>query len=501
MESTLGRDRELHALIRALEGPGPGLVLLRGARQIGKSHLLRAAVTHLARRSRSPGREDPDLDGPLFHAFAPLPAPDQRARLAESARRAGRLPTDGLDALSPTRSWSGLFDALRGPDEAWATGARRPRVIVLDDVHHLLAHGTSVAEALVELWHRLRARALPVHLVLSGSDPELSARWAELPEEIRVAPTLELSLGGLTFRDVADRLDGWEPRDRARAWAIFGGQPAHVRTLDPAASLATNLRKAFLEPGAPLARSGLEMAERHLHSPARYLSLLRVLAGGARDWGAIREAADDFESGSQIAPYLARLEELGLVQVDRSLDAAPGGRRRRYHLADPSLGFWWRFVLPAWSEIQAGRGGEVWGGGLPPCLDEHVAACFHRLCRWWLLEHGDEVFPVAGREVGGLWGAGYDLDVSGTLRNGAVVYGRAIWTDEPVVPDRFDAVDEEVRNTRYGFGREARLRVLFTSGPVEPDTRRRAAREIGLRFVELRTIVSGTVDARPGTGR
>jgi len=261
-----------------------------------------------------------------------------------------------------------------------------------------------------------------------------------------------------------------------------------------------NVRRGFLEPDAPLVRAGIETAGQRLQSPARYFSLLRVLARGARDWGAIRERAGGFDSGSHIAPYLGKLEELGLVAVERSLDAAPGGRRRRYRLSDPSLGFWWRFVLPAWSEIQAGRGGEVWGGGLPVGLDDHVRAWFPHLCRSWLLDHGDEVFPAPAREASGLWGADYDLDVSATLRNGAALYGRALWTDAAVSPGHFDAVDREVRNTRYGFGREARLRVLFTSGPVEPEVRRRAAREVGAWIVEAETIVGGTVAAPPRTG-
>lgn len=462
------------ALGGALGGPGPSLSLLGGPPGIGRTSLLRSLLA-----APLPGA--PRL---IRHLCLPLPGPDQRAGLAESVVREGLEPVPGRKDLG---DWEALFGSLVDRVEA----ERFPLVVALDDVHHLLEGDQEAGRALEEMWARLRAKALPVHVVLSGRSPHFGEALRRRAPELVDGATLDLTLEAADLREVARALAPWPPEERVRGWAVFGGMPDRLRRIDPSTSLATNVRRLVLEPGSPLLGGGLRVLAEELQSPARYASLLRGLAGGARDWGDLRRACPDFENGSQMAPYVARLEALGLVEVRRSLDAGERTRNRRYEIPDPFLAFWYRIILPLLGDIELRGPRELWSAAVRPDLDAHVAAVLPGACRRWMLSHGDEVLPDRVRIAGSLWGGEYDLSVAGTLRNGAPFYGTCVWSDSPAPARALRDIHLQLRSTRYGFGREARHRVLFSAGGFTPEARRIVARDPLAHGVDLHTLLGG----------
>ena len=146
---------------------------------------------------------------------------------------------------------------------------------------------------------------------------------------------------------------------------------------------------------------------------------------------------------------------------------------------------------PHRAELEAGDAAGVWSRHVRPDLDRHMALHFGPLCREWLLRHGDERLPGRAREAGGLWGAGYDLEVGATLRTGAACYGRCLWTDVPADAAVVDELGAAIRATRYGFGREIRMRMVFSGGGFDAALQRRSARDPAVRLVGLDDLAGG----------
>lgn len=477
-----------------MNGPGPSLTLVSGPRRAGKTTLLREALA------------DTDV---LWYQAGPLPDPDQRTLFAQRLRAvveaaadeepersdggssagrrwsSGSWPDGDAEGISDGADWPELFTALA---EHLYVSHRRA-VVVLEGWHHLVEARSRVVRHLTEFWLEVRRRGVPLHLVLTSvpGDAAESLRDPENPPGRWVDE--DLRLGPLPYRDVAAYPRGLDAGERLEWFGVFGGWPGVLRQLDPTRSVEENVREAVLAPEAPLFEWGTDLLARQIQAPARYASILRALAEGAREWGQIRERVPDFGSSGQMAPYLQRLEAMELISVDRSLDASPDSRSRRYRIVDPFPAFWFRFVLPNRTELELGRTGEVWKERVRPVLDRHLSALFPHLCREYLASHGDEALPARAREVGGLWGRDYDLDVAATLTNGSVVYGRAFWS----APGDAEEVDEEIARrvdrTRYGFGREGRHRLVFTRAPPAPSLRRHAAREPFFHVVGPQALV------------
>jgi hypothetical protein len=259
-------------------------------------------------------------------------------------------------------------------------------------------------------------------------------------------------------------------------YALLGGIPAAWSAIDPSVRPSTNLVRLLLAPGAELrslARSFIPPAGARQE---RSLAILHALAHGARSWGEIRTHARVFRSSSELGPYMKGLVDEGSVASRVSLDAPPRSRNRRYALAHPFVAFWLRSVRTRLGELDSGASPHgVLQSRIVPEVPGLVAAALPPIVHRYLREHGSERFPGDARETGSVWGEEYDVEVVGTLGSGAAVYGHLHWDAGIVPPDAIDRLGEEVRRTRYGFGREARLRFLLLRDAPPHDLARRVA--------------------------
>jgi hypothetical protein len=362
---------------------------------------------------------------------------------------------------------------------------------VIEETPELLDARPRLLQDLERFWAAVRARSLPVHLVLSGSpSPAFDGMLGEEGTWVSWIGNL-LSVNPLTYREVGALVPRYQPRERLLTWMIFGGLDRHLRHCDPDVSLATNVRQAILAIGAPLLTEGIAQLQRSLQSVSRYASLLRSMASGRREWGDILAGTPELDSGGQMAPYLARLQQLGVVAAEASLDARPGSRSRRYRIVDPFLCFWYRFVLPHLTDLFDGRASDVWRQRIRPGLDSYASALFPSVCREYLTHYAGETLLATAREVGGLWGADYEMDPAGTLRTGGALYGHAYWSRGRTPEAAVEALETEMRKTRYGFGREARLRLLFSTEGFTRGMLRRGARSEGLHLIDGQSLFGG----------
>jgi hypothetical protein len=464
------------AIREVVERPGPGLILLYGRRGSGISTLLDAAV------------------GKANLVRFPLPAladPDQRALLRQ--RLASTWPTtaDELREVLPRTS------ALRAPtavppdpaegpwDWDWlvaSLAARHPEggaapVLVLEDLEHVSIRRDRFAQGLAAGWEEVRRRSSRAVLILATRDPQVFGELTDPESVLEPLQDRQLELAPLTLRGVSEALSGWAPEDRLRAWSVLGGSPGRLSLLERGRSLGWNLRRLLLDPAGPLHREMEDhLVRNELNQPGRYGTLLRTVALGGNTWGRIREAFPGERGSGRPGPYAQRLVDLGLLAVEQSLDAGPRSRSRRYHVVDPLQAAWYQLVLPHLPDLRLGRRRDVWRDQVEPRLPGLTAARLPTGVRE-ILERGVEISAESSaREVGALWGPGYDIPVAGVLRNAAAFYSLTAGPGRRFSPLDLEGLDRAIRETRYGFGRERRVRLLVSWDPVSDEMESEVAR-------------------------
>lgn len=388
------------------------------------------------------------------------------------------------------QDWASLLErALSGPAE----------FVVLDGVGSFIRSNKPFLASLGAAWRRAhrrgpgpvlilvdRDRALLNRVNAKGSpfrDPMARATRAGDPGLwVELAPLPYSSIIGGMAPELARALD---PSRVLRLAAAFGGRPAILRHLDWTAPLAVNYTRMVLDPEGPLWDEPLSGWQGDLKHVGRYGAVCAALADGARRWAELAEYMGQEASASSVGPYIKKLIALGRVVSRSSLDARRGGRGQRYHLADPFDALWWSAVLPARSDLESRRTtpAAAWRRIAQHALSSHMERTLPGLCREFLETASQRVLGATARDAGSLWGEGFDIPVAATLRNGAVVYGTCNGGPNTMTDVALDRLESHMRATRFGFGREARIRVLFSLSGFSEALSLRASRNPLVRLI------------------
>ncbi len=424
---------------------------------------------------------------PIYLKGGLTPARALRQRLAAELSRRGRPHDSDVD-------WSTLLRAA----------AKSPSLtIVLDDAHLFAEAERRFVRELAQAWRAASSEGGVPRWVLvsddrrfladlSGTDSPFHDPLAALTD--RGAETVKpAELGALTYEALAQACPEWSAEDVIRGYAIFGGLPEILGLLQSKRSLATNVSRVILDPSGPLLSSVADAISTRFQKTARYGAVLSALAAGAETWQDVSRSEPEFGSGSALGAYMKRLQERGLVDVHDSLDAPAGARRKRYSLSDPFHAFWFRFVAPLADRLRSRQMQPVdaWNEHIDPGLDPYVSSSLPRIARQYLERRAAERLGAGARVVGGLWGAGYDFDAAATLNDGSVVYAHCTWQASPVGEEALGRARAEVRETRYGFGRERRTILLVMKQPPKPELEHIVLRDPNVEWIDAERLIAG----------
>lgn len=455
----VGRARELAALEGEFDREKPSLAVIYGRRRVGKSTLLQKALE---------GRRH------VYYQATRVSDADSQA-LFKAAIAQALGPDPLLEAVS---GWEGIFAYLRA-----AAVSGGSLVVALDEFPYLCDDNGALPSIVQKVWDQVGRDAIPLKLVLCGSHVAFMEELLAERNPLHGRQTRDLEVGPLSFREAAALLPGWKPEAALQAFGVFGGMPFYLAFVDPADDLAGNVRRLVLEDGAPLREEPLHLLQAELNSPARYASILRAVADGMTVRGEIvnRVLQKGEEQSGGINPYIDRLERMRLLRRMYSLDvAAPEkSRNTRYFLNDPFLAFYFRFVLPNASALQAGHAESVYRLSIEPYLDENMGVRFEEICRAWLTLYGQERLGVPAKVVGKIWSRSYDVDVAGELLDGSRIAGECKWWKKPAGGNVLTDLAHESAQNRYYAGGDP-VFLIFAKSGFTPELKERQSDRLHL---------------------
>ncbi len=454
------------------------------------------AIARLGRLSGRPGPRIVSVEGRLgLSPLAPvLKATEGRRRVVFAspeltddenfgALRARLTPHARWE--QPPAEWSHLFGQLSNMD---------PLALIIEDPAGVVAANRRFWPMLGEGWCRVRRRGSRIHLFLvtcerglgrelNRPDSPLRSRSAGLRSNGEPDPVdvVEVEVG--SHYDLGRAVPRWRGPDLFLGWALFGGLPARWTTIGPEGGPVACLRRILECPPESWVSGPMDLLRQAVTRSNRYATILRAVAKGAQSRGAIAAALSASFNRGIAGPYLSRLRSLGLLTADRPLGST-SGRRSRYRLSDPHERFWWSRVHPLRSDLLvSGFGAEAWTRWMEPALTPVLLAAMPEICRNFLRFGCVALLGASAREAGPLWGPGFDFPVAAVLYNGAVCYGHIHPGPGPAPPAALRNLERQVRVTRYGFGRQARVLLLFSLTGFHGDLRRTAARNPLVRLI------------------
>ena len=430
---SLGTYKELADLSHLTRRERPCLIVVYGRRHVGKSTLIR----HWANQSGLP----------FFYWESPRQNDDKvRASLVrELLIWAGESPTVA-DDRSVSGDWATVFRLMR---RVFGT---RPTIAAFDEFPWAVEANTGLPSLLKTAWDNVLADT-QLKLLIAGS--HISAMEKLLHSDAALFGRFEgkLQVHPFPFTKITPFVSRYSPEKRLAVYAILGGVPDYLRRWDDGQDLMPNIRDIFLSDLSPYRNEHQVLISDLLRRDSPdYESVLSAVAKGKHELKDIT-----LESGTgttaRASGVLTILEEARLSEKRIRASVKPkdqaDARYARYHLADPFLQFYYRFVEPNRSRVAQGLYDE-----LEPIfrtqLRGFVGYAFEALCRHWaLIKARNSEFPFSPEFIGSDWGAGtqgYQADVvaiNWTTRK--VFIGEAKWAEDDMDNRRWRDFEDSVK--------------------------------------------------------
>jgi len=482
MTHFVGRRRELAELDALLTQSIPQFLILYGRRRVGKTTLL----LHWAQQSGVP----------FIYWVANRLSPALQLRSFSQALYNAAHPESPADADFTYPSWEMALAQV-----AQAAADRR-LILILDEFPYVAEAEPGLPSVLQNAWdHHLKDTQ--IFLVLAGSHIGMMTGLLRYHAPLYGRFTARLHLEPLPFAAIADFLPRYSTAERVAVYAILGGIPAYLERFDDAQSLAANVKRHIFRPTGIFRVDPLFLLQDQVREPRNYLSVLHAIGGGAHTLGEIAAASGLPKQNA--STYLGRLADLHLVERRTPVTLAPKRRARsplgRWHLLDPYLRFYFRFVLPNQRALELELMAAVWADVRQQLRAFVGQTAFEELSREWVLVQARRGrLPFAPEDVGSHWAADVRVDVAAiSWREKAILLGECKWgtaaVGRAVVRELVETKTPKVLAALPDGGEGWRVHYAFFARAGFTEAARAEARSVGARLVDLATLDADLRDA------
>ncbi len=407
-----GRVRELNLLDELWQAEDATLLILYGRRRVGKTRLLKQWAQQSQERV-------------LYWTAEPSSASDQLRSFSQALYNFAN-PNAPAPINFSYANW----------EQAWqqvdALAQRKQFALFVDEFTYVLTITPSIAGVLQKVWdHSLSQSNL--FLVISGSHLGMMHRhMLSYQAPLYGRATSQLHLQPLPFGTTQDFFPTYQPDERVVIYTLFGGVPAYWERIDPNLSISDNIRRQLLTPNNLMQAEPRLLLQDFVQEPHNYVSVLRAIGGGARTQKEI-----SLRSGlaqGHVSKYLSILRSAGFVERRVPVTANESSRLGRYHITDPYLRFYYRFLFSRQAQLAMDEPDIALAEIKQHLLDFIGTHTWEELCREWTLRAGVRgILPFVVDQVGSAWTRKAQIDVVGINSMEKTIFlGECKWQDRPV---------------------------------------------------------------------
>lgn len=416
MQTFIGRKQETTTLNNYWQRADAALLIVYGRRRVGKTSLL----THwLAQES---------IPHALYWVAQPSAAAKQLRQFSQALYRFENPAGTPLETFS-YQSWEQALEQV-------ARLAEKQRfTLIIDEFTYLLTRTPELAGLFQNMWdHLLKQRNLL--LILCGSHLGMMKKHVlsyQAPLYGRAAAQLHVQ--PLPFGTTHAYFPHYEAAERVAIYAMFGGVPAYWERLDQSLSISENIRQQLLTPNNLMQAEPRLLLHDFVREPDNYIAMFSAIANGYRT----QKQMMTFTGLAQghVSSYLAVLEAAGFIERRVPITAGPQSRQSRYHIIDPYLRFYYRFLATRQSQLALGVQEPALAEIKQHLLDFIGTHTWEEICREWVLRAGAAgVIPYLADQVGSYWDKKSQIDVVGLNRmEKTLILGECKWSPKEMDAD------------------------------------------------------------------
>ena len=403
-----GRQSELQTLDELWASEKEEFLILYGRRRVGKTALLAEWIRRTGNRA-------------LYWVASPTSVSVQLRSFSHAVYNfenpGGTSPEEFTYA-----TWEQALQQV-------AQLAKNKRIaLFIDEFTYLLEVNPGIAGILQIFWDQVFKKT-NIFLCLSGSHLGMMKReLLSYQAPLYGRASAQVHLRPFFFGATGSFFPKYSAVDRVALYSVFGGVPAYWERVDPTKSISQNIRLHLLTTNNLLQSEPRLLLQDFISDPHNYIAILGAIANGAH---VIKEIAE--VSGLQnvhVPKYLGVLTETGFVERRVPVTDTGPSRTGRYHITDPYLRFYFRFLADRQDQLALGAQDIALAEINRHMIDFIGKYTWEEICREWVLRAGTlGVLPMMPDHVGSAWNSKAQVDVVGiNTMEKTLILGECKWT-------------------------------------------------------------------------
>lgn len=391
----IGREKELQFLNQRYESPNSELIVLYGRRRVGKTETL---------REFSQGKD---------HVFYSCIECTDSQQLNSFSSRVLQKDIPASKYITTFSDWEQAFSSiteLKDTDK---------KLLIIDEFPYMVKANRTIPSILQNLWD-LKLKDENVMIILCGS--AMSFIEKEILAEknpLYGRATGILKMNEMDFYDAIRFFPDYSALDKIRTYGILGGIPHYLKQFDSQKSVGENICRNVLQRGSILYSEVEFLMRQELRETTVYNTIIEAIALGNTRLNDISQKTQI--ERSKLMAYLKNLMNLGIIErefsVTDSVKEQANTHRGLYKITDPFFRFWYAFVFPNMSELEAGDFEGVYKYIVEPQLEEFISYVFEDVCRQYLRRENQRGhLPFHFSQIGRWWNKTDEIDVMAVNR-------------------------------------------------------------------------------------
>lgn len=342
--------------------------------------------------------------------------------------------------LSLAREWEEYY-GVKAENESFDSlilaASMKVSLIIIDEFHLILKQQKDFIDSIVTALDKSEHKLL---IILSSS----SINWVENemvkamgPAAIRISAFLKVK--ELDFAGIVSRFPNYSVEDCIAVYGIVGGVPSYLDDWDESRSIKDNIIALFLSKEGRFYQEAENFLKTELRELALYNTVLSCLAQGNVKLNDIYKHTGF--GRAKISVYIRNLIALDVVGKVFSYDTEGSSNTRKglYRIRDPLIHFWYRFVFPNLSRIEAKQGTLVYTEKIAPSMESYTSECFSKVCQEYMILMGEYGKLGYRMERIGQWmGKTGTIDFMGTNTDGTSFAAKCRWDNEAFSEEDFE---------------------------------------------------------------
>ena len=301
-------------------------------------------------------------------------------------------------------------------------------IIIIDEFPALIEANHAVPSIFQKIWDQ-NLKNTPTMLILLGSSVTMmETEVLNYKSPLYGRRTGQWKLEPLKIHHLKPFFPQYTFETLVHVYACLGGVPAYLQKFNPENSFWQNVQQKILTKGEVLYEEAEFLLREELREPRNYSIILKAIAQEAQTYGEILNKTS--VDKSMLSKYASVLEDLGFIKRAHPIGITPKPRKSQYAITDHYLNFWFKYVFPNKTELEAGNSENVLNK-IKQDYNIYLGHAFEQIATELLTEKKiNQTLPFTFTAIGKWWFKNIEIDlIALDEENHAATFIEAKWSN------------------------------------------------------------------------